>query len=70
MKRQCTHEFIATSKKGMMTVKIKTTNIRAKNRNERLSTTYFKCSKCGAIKEYPDTWEKNYISCDQQNEDG
>jgi len=69
MKKQCTHKYVATAKKGSWNVKIRTTNSRGKDREETVSTTFFKCTKCGAIKEYPDTWEKNYVANDQQLKD-
>jgi len=66
VKKHCTHKFIATSIKGIWTVKVRTANSRGSARDETVSTTVFKCSECGIRREYPDSWERNYIACDQE----
>ena len=57
----CTHEFVATGDKGVWEVEAISLNKRGKPRIQRVNTTVFKCKKCGKKKEYPDTWEKNYL---------
>ena len=59
--KECTHEFVATGEKGVWEVEAISLNKRGKPRLQRVNTTVFKCKKCGSTKEYPDTWEKNYL---------
>jgi hypothetical protein len=58
---ECTHEFVATGGKGVWEVQAISLNKRGKPRTQRVNTTVFECKKCGQKKEYPDTWEKNYL---------
>ena len=64
MNTKCIHTFVATSEKGRWTVKVQATNGRGSARDETIATTVFKCSDCGEMHEYPDSWEKNYIVSD------
>ncbi|MEW5945069.1 MAG: hypothetical protein AB1742_02605 [bacterium] len=66
MKTACEHRFIATSAKGTWKVKALPTNNRGSPRTETVSTTVFRCSKCGGVKEYPDFWERNYVVPDKK----
>ena len=59
--KDCTHEFVATGEKGVWEVQAISLNKRGKPRTQRVNTTVFECKKCGEAKEYPDTWEKNYL---------
>jgi hypothetical protein len=59
--KDCTHEFVATGDKGVWEVQAISLNKRGKPRTQRVNTTVFQCKKCGQEKEYPDTWEKNYL---------
>lgn len=74
MKSHCTHRFVATSKKGFWTVKVRASNGRGSTKDEVVSTTVFKCADCGTMNEYPDSREKNYIFSDlrhgHKNNDG
>ena len=59
---KCLHNFRATPKKGKWKVRVFGTNNRGRISIEEVSTTVFRCSKCGDIKEFPDNWEWNYIT--------
>jgi len=62
MPGKCNHEFVATSRKGEWTVKVRSTNNRGTPDDETVDTTVFECDKCGKQKEFPDYWEKNYVA--------
>ena len=58
--KNCVHQYVATGEKGLWMVEAISLNKRGKPREIKIKTTVFKCRKCGAKKEYPDTWERNY----------
>ena len=64
--KDCVHAFVSTEERGVWKVEAVPLNKRGNSKIETVYTTIFKCSKCGAIKEYPDTWEKNYIAPDEE----
>lgn len=59
--RNCNHEFVATEEKGEWRVKVTSTNNRGTPDDEFVITTIYECKRCGATKEFPDEWEKNYV---------
>lgn len=59
--KECIHRFVATDRKGTWSVKVHAMNGQNTKRKEKVSTTYFKCTICGLMTEYPDTWNNNYI---------
>jgi len=56
----CTHSFEATNLKSILKVESISKNLRGKPKRMDITATIFKCSKCGAKKEYPDTWEQGF----------
>lgn len=60
--QKCEHKFLATGKKGKWKVRAFGTNNRGRISIEEVTTTFFRCSKCRLLKEFPDNWEWNYIT--------
>lgn len=60
--KECEHIFLATAKKGKWKVRAFGTNNRGRISIEEVTTTLFRCKRCGAIKEFPDNWEWNYLA--------
>ena len=56
----CVHTFLATNLKAIMKVESISRSLKGKPTKIDVGATIFKCSKCGAQKEYPDHWEQNY----------
>lgn len=61
MKEKCRHEYISTMKKGRWEVMALPLNNRGEPHSEIVVTTVFECLYCRDKREYPDTWEKNYV---------
>jgi len=57
----CSHVFKATPKKGVWVVQSNPTNNRGVPKKVEVTVTVFECIHCGEKKEYPDTWEQNYV---------
>ncbi len=59
--KKCSHVFKATPQKAVWTVQSNPTNNRGGPKKVVISVTVFQCMLCGEKKEYPDTWEQNYV---------
>ena len=65
--KECVHSFQATSGKAVMKVQSVSNNMRGKPKPVDVVSTVFKCSKCGAKKLYPDTWERGFSMIPAEN---
>ena len=57
---KCIHKFLATNRKAVLKVEAIGKGPKAKPVKLDVVATIFKCSDCGAQKEYPDTWQQGY----------
>jgi hypothetical protein len=57
---KCVHVFLATNRKSVLKVESISNNLRVKPKRMDVVATIFKCSKCGAQKEYPDSLERGF----------
>ena len=62
VKKDCLHKFVATQKKGKWKVRVLATVNKDKFSIQEVTTTFFECSVCGAKKEFPNNWEKNFVA--------
>ena len=58
--KNCIHTYQATSRKVVLKVEAVSKSPKAKPVKLDVVATVFKCSNCGAKKEYPDMWEPGY----------
>jgi len=58
--KNCVHSFAATDRKAILKVESISSNLKGSPKKVDVVATIFKCSKCGAQKEYPDTWERGF----------
>jgi len=56
----CVHNFQATNRKTVLKVESVSSSLKGKSEKVDVVATIFKCSKCGAQKEYPDSWERSF----------
>jgi hypothetical protein len=56
----CVHSFQATNRKAVLKVEATSKGPKGKTVKLDVVATIFKCSKCGAQKEYPDSWQQGY----------